>query len=221
MTEAGALLYMEEGIKFETKLGDGSSKGVFRTAARTASRRLSGESLFMTHFTNAASGRLRVAFASNIPGSIIPLDLQRVGPVICQKGAFLCGAKGTRISVSFNRKLGSGFFGGEGFVLQKLEGDGIALINVGGMVKEHNLGGETILVDTGCLVGFQEGLQYSIARAGNIRSMMFGGEGLFLATIKGHGRVWIQSLPYNRLADPIIEATASRAMDRMAAQQQQ
>ena len=210
VAEAGAMLYMDEDIRFEAKVGDGTTKGMFRTAARAASRKVSGEGLFMTHFTNRGTYRQTVSFASSIPGKIVPINLAMVGPVICQRNAFLCAALGTKVSMFFNRKLGSGMFGGEGFILQKLDGDGIALINVGGMVEERQLGGETIKVDTGCLVGFQEGLNYSIGRAGNLKSMLFGGEGMFLATISGHGRVWIQSLPYPRLAEPIIQAAASR-----------
>ena len=167
----------------------------------------------MTHFTNSGWGRAKVAFGAAVPGKIIPLDLQEIGgSVICQKDAFLCAALGTKVSMHLNRKLGSGFFGGEGFILQKLEGDGIAFVNAGGMVVERHLAGETIRVDTGCLVGFEEGMEYSIERAGSLKTMAFGGEGIFLATVSGVGRVWLQSLPFSRLADPIINEAVARAV---------
>lgn len=217
IAEAGSMIFMDEGITFEAKLGDGSepekSGGFFRKAASAAGRVLSGESLFMTHFTNSGGGRVKVAFGASVPGKIIPLDLREIGrAVICQRDAFLCAALGTKVSMHFNRRFGSGAFGGEGFILQKIEGDGIGFVNAGGMVVERRLVGETILMDTGCLVGFEEGLEYSIERAGNLKTMAFGGEGIFLATISGTGRVWVQSLPFSRLADPIIREAVSRAV---------
>ena len=219
VAEAGAMIFMDEGITFEAKLGDGSEPekrgGFLRKAASAAGRVMSGESLFMTHFTNSGGGRSKVAFGAVVPGKIVSLNLAEIGrPVICQRDAFLCAARGTRVSMHFNRRFGSGAFGGEGFILQKLEGDGIAFVNAGGMVVERRLMGETIRVDTGCLVGFEEGLEYSIERAGGLKTMAFGGEGIFLATISGVGRVWLQSLPFSRLADPIIREAVSQAAAR-------
>lgn len=216
IAEAGAMIYMEEGVTFEAKMGDGSNPGrgggFFRKAASAAGRVMSGESLFLTHFTNTGGGRATVAFGAAVPGKIIPLDMGQIGrPLICQRDAFLCAALGTKISMHFNRRLGSGLFGGEGFILQKLEGDGMAFVNAGGMVVERRLSGETVRVDTGCLVAFEEGLDYSIERAGGLKTMAFGGEGIFLATISGVGRVWLQSLPFSRLAGPIISAAVSQA----------
>lgn len=217
VAEAGAMIFLDEGITFEAKLGDGSEPaargGFFRKAASVAGRVMSGESLFLTHFTNTGWGRSKVAFGASVPGKIIPLDLAEIGnSVICQRDAFLCAAKGTKVSMHLNRRMGSGFFGGEGFILQKLEGDGIAFVNAGGMVVERHLAGETLRLDTGCLVGFEEGLEYSIERAGGLKTMAFGGEGIFLATLSGVGRVWVQSLPFSRLADPIIREAVSQAV---------
>jgi uncharacterized protein (AIM24 family) len=159
----------------------------------------------MTHFTNQGSGKQRVAFAAPYPGKIIPLDLSQVGGrLTCQKDAFLCAALGTKISIAFQKKLGAGLFGGEGFILQRLEGDGKAFIHAGGTVIKKSLRGETLRVDTGCLVAFTDGIDYDIQRAGNLKSMFFGGEGLFLATLSGHGTVLLQSLPFSRLADRIL-----------------
>ena len=216
VAEAGTMIFMDEGVTFEAKMGDGSEPegggGFFRKARSAAGRVLSGESLFMTHFTNSGGGRAKVAFGASVPGKIVPLDLREIGrPVICQRDAFLCAALGTKVSMHFNRRFGSGMFGGEGFILQKLEGDGIAFVNAGGMVVERHLAGETIRLDTGCLVGFEEGMEYSIERAGGLKTMAFGGEGIFLATISGVGRVWVQSLPFSRLADPIISAAVAAA----------
>jgi uncharacterized protein (TIGR00266 family) len=207
IAEAGSMTYMENGIEFDTKLGDGSSatQGFFGAVWGAGKRMLTGESLFFTHFTNEESGKRRVGFAAPFPGTIVPLDLQALGgEVICQKDAFLCAALGTQISVKFNMRLGSGFFGGEGFILQQLLGDGMAFIQAGGTVIEKRLNDETIRVDTGCLVGFTEGIDYDIGRAGGLKSMLFGGEGLFLAKLSGTGTVWLQSLPFSRMADQII-----------------
>jgi uncharacterized protein (TIGR00266 family) len=166
---------------------------------------LTGESLFMTHFTNSGSGRQTVAFAAPYPGKIIPVDLAAVGgELLCQKDGFLCAAFGTRIGIAFTQRLGTGFFGGEGFILQRLQGDGLAFVHASGTIIKRQLAGETLRVDTGCLVAFTPGVQYSIERAGNLRSMVFGGEGLFLATLRGSGTVWLQSLPFSRLADRIL-----------------
>lgn len=210
VAEAGSLVYMDDGVRFDTRLGDGSSTGGFSAVARALGRTLGGEDLFMSHFTNRAVGRKSVGFASPVPGKIVPLRLGDLGPVVCQKGAFLCAALGTRISAHVNRKLGSGWFGGEGFVLQKLAGDGLALIAAGGVVEEQRLTGETIRIDTGCLVAFQEGMDYSIGRAGTLKSMMFGKEGIFLATVTGHGSVWVQSLPFQRLVASISDVGSDR-----------
>ena len=161
-------------------------------------RAITGESIFMTHFSHAgSSGKRRVAFAAPYPGKIIPINMAEFGgELLCQKDAFLCAAFGTRVSIAFNRKIGAGFFGGEGFILQKLQGDGMAFIHAGGHVIKKELKGETLRVDTGCLVGFSPSIDYNIERAGNLKSMFFGGEGLFLATLRGHGTVYLQSLPF-------------------------
>ena len=204
IAEAGAMLYMDDGINFETKLGDGSepNKGFFGKMMSAAGRLLTGESLFLTHFTNIGQGKKRVAFAAPYPGTIVPVNLAEVGnEIIVQKDAFLCAALGTKLSIAFNKKLGAGLFGGEGFILEKLQGDGMAFIHAGGTIVEKELNGETIKVDTGCLVGFTSGINYDIAMAGNLKSMFFGGEGIFLATLSGYGKVWLQSMPINKLID--------------------
>lgn len=209
VAEAGAMLYMEDGITFETKMGDGSApdKGFLGKLGTGIGRVVSGESLFMTHFTNHGGGRTKVAFAAPYPGTIVPIDLPKVGgAIVCERDAFLCAALGTRLKVVFNRKLGTGMFGGEGFILQEVSGDGKAFLHSGGVVVERRLAGETLRVDTGCLVAFEPTVSYSIERAGNLKSMMFGGEGLFLATLQGSGRVWLQSLPFSRLADRVMAA---------------
>ncbi len=207
IAEAGALNYMEDGITFEARMGDGSkpSGGIFDALLNVGKRVLTGESIFLTHFTNQGPAKRRAAFAAPYPGRIVPLNLAEMGGrFICQKDAFLCAALGTSISITLQRKLGTGFFGGEGFILQKLEGDGLAFAHAGGTVVKKVLQGETLRVDTGCLVGFTEGIDYDIQRAGNLKSMIFGGEGLFLVTLRGHGTVYLQSLPFSRLADRII-----------------
>lgn len=213
IAEAGMMNYMEDGINFETKMGDGSQpdKGFLGKMLDVGKRALTGESLFVTHFTNLGQGKKCVAFAAPYPGKIIPFDLATLGgQVICQKDAFLCAALGTRVTIAFAKKLGTGLFGGEGFILQKLEGDGRAFVHAGGTIVERKLNGETLRVDTGCIVAFTPGIEYDIQRAGNLKNMIFGGEGLFLATLRGHGTVWLQSLPFSRLADRII-ASAPRA----------
>lgn len=212
IAEAGAMNWMEDGISFEAKMGDGSEpeKGFMGKLFDAGKRAVSGESLFMTHFTNQGQGKKRVAFSAPYPGKIIPLDMARMGgDIICQKDAFLCAALGTKVSIAFNKKLGAGFFGGEGFILQRLIGDGMAFIHAGGTIVEKELNGETMKVDTGCIVGFTKGVDYDIQRAGNLKSMFFGGEGLFLATLSGHGKVFLQSLPFSRLADRIIQHAPS------------
>jgi uncharacterized protein (TIGR00266 family) len=207
IAEAGAMTYMEEGIQFETRMGDGSDAdaGFMGKLMKAGMRAVSGESIFMTHFTHAGTGKRRVAFAAPYPGSIIPVDLAAVGgELLCQKQAFLCAAMGTRLGIAFTRRFGTGLFGGEGFILERLQGDGMAFVHAGGTVIERELTGETLRVDTGCLVAFQPGIDYDIERAGNLKSMLFGGEGLFIATLRGTGKVWLQSLPFSRMADRII-----------------
>jgi len=207
IAEAGAMTYMEQGISFETKMGDGSNaeQGLLGSLFSAGKRMIMGESIFTTHFTNQGEGKSRVAFGAPYPGTVMALDLNQLGgQVICQKDAFLCAALGTRLDITFNKRLGSGLFGGEGFILEKLSGDGLAFIQAGGTVIEKQLKGEKLRVDTGCLVGFTEGIDYDIERAGGLKSMLFGGEGLFLATLQGHGTVWLQSLPFSRMADRIL-----------------
>lgn len=213
IAEAGAMMYMEDGISFETKMGDGSkpSQGLMGMLGSAAKRALTGESLFMTHFTNRApAGKKHVAFGAPYPGKIVAIDLDEAnGELICQKDSFLCAALGTEISIAFNKKLGAGLFGGEGFILQRLRGDGMVFIHAGGTIVEKRLVGEKIMVDTGCIVAFENTIAYDIQRAGNLKSMVFGGEGLFLATLQGTGRVWLQSLPFSRLADRILQNAPS------------
>jgi uncharacterized protein (TIGR00266 family) len=210
VAEAGAMNWMEDGITFETRLGDGSQPGagLMDKLLSAGKRAITGESLFMTHFSNSGSGKKRVAFAAPYPGKIIPIDLAKHGgELLCQKDAFLCAALGTGISIAFTKRFGAGLFGGEGFILQRLQGDGLAFVHSGGTVIEKELKGETLRVDTGCLVAFSPALDYDIEMAGNLKSMFFGGEGLFLATLKGHGKLYLQTLPFSRLADRIISAS--------------
>jgi uncharacterized protein (TIGR00266 family) len=212
IAEAGAMTYMEEGIDFETKMGDGSNpEGGFMGKLFSAGKRIfTGESIFITHFTNRGAGKQRVSFSAPYPGNIMPLNMAHLGEkVTCQKDAFLCAALGTKVDMTFNRRIGSGLFGGEGFILQTLEGDGMAFIQAGGTIIEKKLNGQTLRVDSGCLVGFTGGIDYDIQRAGNLKSMVFGGEGLFLATLQGKGTVWLQSLPFSRMADRILANTSS------------
>lgn len=209
IAEAGAMNYMDDGIEFEARMSDGSSpnKGMWEKLAGAGMRLLTGESLFMTHFTNQGSGKKCVAFAAPYPGKILALDLNTLGgELICQKDAFLCAAKGTSIEIAFQRNLGTGLFGGEGFILQRLRGDGKIFIHVGGTVITRNLSGGRILVDTGCLAAFTPGISYDITKAGNLKSMFFGGEGFFLADMRGYGTLYLQSLPFSRLASRIIKA---------------
>jgi len=217
VAEAGAMSYMEDGITFEARMGDGSQpdQGFMGKLFSAGKRMMTGESLFMTHFTNSGDGKKRVAFAAPYPGKIIPIEMAKVGgSLTCQKDAFLCAALGTSISIAFQRKLGTGLFGGEGFILQRLEGDGKAFIHAGGTVIKKTLNGETLRVDTGCLVAFTDGINYDIERAGNLKSMFFGGEGMFLATLSGRGTVLLQSLPFSRLADRILANAPSRGGKR-------
>lgn len=212
IAEAGAMNYMEEGISFETRMGDGSEaeQGLLGKLFSAGKRALTGESIFMTHFTQQGSGKARVAFAAPYPGTIMPVDMATVGGnLYCQKDAFLCAALGTKIDIAFNRKLGSGLFGGEGFILQHLEGDGLAFVQAGGTLVKKELKDETLRVDTGCLVAFTDGIEYDIEMVKGLKSMMFGGEGLWLATLRGTGTVWLQSLPFSRLADRVLAAAPS------------
>ncbi|TPE42777.1 TIGR00266 family protein [Pontibacter mangrovi] len=208
IAEAGAMVYMEEGIDFETKMGDGSnpSQGFFGKLVSAGSRLITGESLFMTHFTHRGHGKSRVAFSAPYPGTILPIDLSatRNNTLITQKDAFLAAALGTKLSIHFNQKLGSGFFGGEGFILQKMQGDGLAFVHAGGTIVEKQLNNETLRVDTGCVVAFEDGIDFSVQRAGGLKSMIFGGEGLFLATLRGTGKVWLQSMPVKKLIEALM-----------------
>jgi uncharacterized protein (TIGR00266 family) len=214
IAEAGAMCYMEEGIRFEVKMGDGTNpnQGFMGKLLSAGSRLLTGESLFITHFTNQGNKKQHVAFSAPYPGTIIPIDLRQVnGQLVVQKDGFLCAAFGTRLSMFFNRKFSSGLFGGEGFILQKLEGDGKAFIHAGGTVIERTLNNETLRVDTGCVVAFEPQVNFSIESTGSMRSMVFGGEGLFLATLSGTGKVWLQSMPIRKLIQTLSPgASASR-----------
>jgi uncharacterized protein (TIGR00266 family) len=212
VAEAGSFMMMDDGIKMETIFGDGSQKdqGLMGKIFGAGKRLLTGESLFMTAFYNTIGGKKKVSFASPYPGKIIAVDLTKFGnKFICQKDAFLCAAKGVSIGNEFSKKIGRGLFGGEGFIMQKLEGDGMAFVHAGGTIVEKQLTGETLRVDTGCIVGFTSGINYDIERAGGLKSMFFGGEGLFLATLQGTGTVYLQSLPFSRLADRVISSAPS------------
>ena len=210
VAEAGAMMFMAPEVEMATRMGDGSTPdagflgGLFEMGKRV----LAGESLFMTHFTNTGTRRASVAFGAPYPGKIVPLDLKaHGGTFLCQKQSFLCAALGTRVSVAFARRFGAGLFGGEGFILQKLEGDGLACVHAGGTVIRRELGrGEQLLVDTGCVVGFEEGVDYDVRLVKGVGSMLFGGEGLFLVTLTGPGVAYLQSLPFSRLADRILAA---------------
>lgn len=208
IAEAGAFMYMDEGIQMETIFGDGSEQkgGFFGKIIGAGKRLLTGESLFMTAYTHRGVGKARVAFASPYPGKIIPIDLSEIGgKIICQKDSFLCAAKGVSIGIEFQRKLGTGLFGGEGFIMQKLEGDGLAFCHAGGYVIKRTLKpGEVLRVDTGCIVAYTQTVDYDIQFVGGIKNTLFGGEGVFFATLKGPGDVWLQTLPISRLASRIL-----------------
>lgn len=199
--EAGAMLYMEDGIQMQTGTGGGLFKGF--------KRMLSGDSFFITTFAHGGSGKSHVAFAAPYPGRVIPIDLAQFGgTLICQKDSFLCGAAGTEITIAFTKKLGAGLFGGEGFILQKLVGDGLVFVHSGGTVIEKDLqAGQTLRIDTGCIVGFQPSVHYDIQFVGGFKNALFGGEGLFLATLRGPGKVYLQTLPFSRMADRIVSAS--------------
>ncbi|MDK9790649.1 TIGR00266 family protein [Vibrio sp. D431a] len=213
VAEAQTMNYMEDGIKFETRMGDGSpaSESLFGKVKGIAKRTFTNESLFMTHFTNSGDSKAKIAFASPFTGKIIPLDLsEHDNEIICQKSSFLCAAKGTSISVHLTKKIGVGFFGGEGFIMQKLSGDGMAFIHAGGHIQKVELDGtKKLRVDTGCLVATTKDIDVNITRSGGLKTMIFGGEGLFLTELSGKGTVWIQSLPFSRLADTIIARAPS------------
>ncbi len=210
VAEAGGMMYMDDGIEMETIFGDGSQKqsGFLGAVMGAGKRLLTGESLFMTVFLNRASGKRRVAFGAPYPGRIVPIHLAELGgELIAQKDSFLAAAKGVSIGIAFQRKLGVGLFGGEGFIMQRLQGDGWAFVHAGGMLQERTLApGELIRVDTGCIVALQPSVDYDIQYVGKIKSALFGGEGLFFATLRGPGRIWLQSLPLSRLANRIVSA---------------
>ncbi|MEA3479082.1 MAG: TIGR00266 family protein [Bacteroidota bacterium] len=217
IAEAGAMNYMDDGITFEAKMGDGSKpdSGLFGKLMDAGKRAITGESIFLTHFTNSGSGKKSVAFAAPYPGKIIPIDMTKVnGELLCQKDAFLCAALGTEVGIAFTKRLGAGFFGGEGFILQRLIGDGMAFVHVGGTVIKKKLNNDIIRVDTGCIAAFTSGINYDIERAGSLKSMFFGGEGLFLATLSGTGVVLLQSLPFSRMADRILQHAPSAGGSR-------
>jgi uncharacterized protein (TIGR00266 family) len=215
VAEAGAMMYMSAGIEMNTICGDGSlqsqSSGVMGKLMGAGKRLLTGESLFMTVFTNMGSGKQHVAFAAPFAGKIVPMDLAKMGgALICQKESFLCAARGVSIGIAFQRKIGVGLFGGEGFIMQRLEGDGLCFVHAGGTIHSFDLtAGETLRVDTGCLVALQPSVNYDIQYIGKIKSALFSGEGLFFATLTGPGKVWLQSLPLSRLADRIYKAIPS------------
>lgn len=210
IAESGSFMYMREGIEMKTIFGDGSRKSagntIFEDVLNAGKRLLTGESLFMTAYRNISATKTQVAFAAPYPGKIIPLNLHQLGGrVICQKDSFLCAAKGVEMGIEFQRRLGTGLFGGEGFIMQKLEGDGMAFMHAGGHVEEFQLEpGQVLKIDTGCIVGFTSGIQYSIERIRGIRNMVFGGEGIFYAELRGTGTVWLQTLPISRLAARIF-----------------
>ncbi|MEK4630114.1 MAG: TIGR00266 family protein [Solibacillus sp.] len=210
VAEAGSLMMMDDQIRMETIFGDGAagSGGLMSKLMGAGKRLITGESLFMTTFTNTGGGKRKVYFAAPYPGKIIPMDLSQLnGKIICQKDAFLAAAKGVSVGVEFQRKLSAGFFGGEGFIMQKLEGDGMAFVHAGGTIYERKLlPGETLRIDTGCLVAMTQDIRYDIEMVKGVKTALFGGEGLFFATLSGPGTVWVQSLPFSRLASRVFAA---------------
>jgi uncharacterized protein (TIGR00266 family) len=217
IAEAGAMLYMEDGLVFETKMGDGSnpSQGLFDKLLSAGSRILTGESLFMTHFTNRGNRKAKVGFSAPYPGTIIPVDLASCpgNELIVQKDGFLCAAFGTKVSITFNKKIGSGLVGGEGFILQKLHGDGKAFVHAGGTLIEKTLNNETLRVDTGCVVAFEPQIDFDVQSSGGLKSMIFGGEGIFLATLRGTGKVWLQSMPIRKLVQALAPYGRNRGKE--------
>lgn len=216
--EAGSMMFMDAGIAMDTIFGDGSAQqGGFLGKLLGAGKRLvTGESLFTTVYTNNAQGKLRVAFAAPYPGKILPMDLRQLGgTLICQKDAFLCAARGVSLGIAVQQKLSTGFFGGEGFIMQKLDGDGLAFVHAGGTVVKRELAaGQTLLVDTGCVVAYTPSVNFEIQYVGKIKTALFGGEGLFFAKLSGPGTVWLQSLPFSRLASRVFAAAPQRGGSR-------
>lgn len=209
--EAGSMMFMEAGVEMDTVFGDGSAQqsgGLFGKLLGAGKRLITGESLFTTVYTNQSSAKKRVAFGAPYPGKILPMDLRQLGgTLICQKDSFLCAARGVSLGIALQRKLGAGFFGGEGFIMQKLEGDGMAFVHAGGTVVRRDLQpGETLYIDTGCVVAYTQGVDFDIQYVGKIKTALFGGEGIFLARVTGPGQVWLQSLPFSRLASRIFAA---------------
>jgi uncharacterized protein (TIGR00266 family) len=219
VAEAGSMMYMTPGIDMETVFGDGTQQrsGVMGALLGAGKRLITGESLFMTVFTNQGSGKQQVAFAAPYPGKILAMDLKQLGgELICQKDSFLCAARGVSIGIAFQRRIGVGLFGGEGFIMQRLQGDGLCFVHAGGTVSPLDLqAGQTLRVDTGCLVALQPTVAYDIQFVGKVKTALFGGEGLFFAALQGPGRVWLQSLPFSRLADRIYKAAPSRGGGRL------
>src|SRR5687767_11248473 len=219
VAEAGSMMYMTPGIQMETVFGDGSGQrsGVMGALLGAGKRLITGESLFMTVFTNQGAGKQQVAFAAPYPGKILAMDLKQLGgELICQKDSFLCAAKGVSIGIAFQRRIGVGLFGGEGFIMQRLQGDGLSFVHAGGTLHPVDLAaGQTLRVDTGCLVALQPSVGYDIQFVGKIKTALFGGEGLFFATLTGPGRVWLQSLPFSRMADRIYKAAPSAGGKRV------
>ncbi len=209
VAESGALMYMDGGIEMKTIMGDGANEGFISKLFGIGRRILTSESVFMTVYYNEAKEKKRVAFAAPYPGKIIPIRLCDIGgKLICQKDSFICAAKGVSIGLHLKKSIGAGFFGGEGFILQKLEGDGWAFVHAGGTIRERELAeGEEVRVDTGCIVGYTPSVTFDVKFVGGIKSMLFGGEGVFLSRLRGPGHIWLQSLPFSRLADRIMEAS--------------
>lgn len=218
IAEAGAMNYMEEDISFESRMGDGTEvdNSIMGKLFSAGKRALTGESIFMTHFWNSGNaGKRRVAFSAPYPGKILPLNLDALGgEILCQKDAFLCAAQGTEVTIAFTKRFGAGLFGGEGFILQRLRGDGMAFIHAGGTLIKKELHNESLRIDTGCIAAFSPSLDYNIERAGNLKSMVFGGEGLFLATLSGTGTVLLQSMPFARLSDRILRQSTNLGAGR-------
>jgi len=216
--EAGSMMFMDAGIGMDTVFGDGSQNqsGLFGKLLGAGKRLITGESLFTTVYTNQGAGKLRVAFAAPYPGKILPMDLRQLGGMlICQKDAFLCAAKGVSLGIHFQQKISTGFFGGEGFIMQKLEGDGLAFVHAGGTVVRRELKpGQVLFVDTGCLVAYTPSVNFEIQYVGKIKTALFGGEGLFFAKVTGPGTVWLQSLPFSRLASRVFAAAPQRGGSR-------
>jgi uncharacterized protein (TIGR00266 family) len=217
--EAGSLMFMDAGIQMDTVFGDGSKNqggGLLGKLIGAGKRLVTGESLFTTVYTNASTSKLRVAFAAPYPGKILPMDLRQLGgTLICQKDAFLCAARGVSLGIFFQQKLSVGFFGGEGFIMQRLDGDGLAFVHAGGTVLRRELrAGQTLLIDTGCIVGFTPSINFEIQYVGKIKTALFGGEGLFFAKVTGPGTVWLQSLPFSRLASRVFAAAPQRGGSR-------